>query len=52
LEFFGYDLDRAVSAIVAIKDSVDGSKDVDLIGMEHLDSRYIKAVNYTTKAVC
>jgi hypothetical protein len=47
LEFFGYDLDRAVSAIVAIKDSVDGSKDVDLIGMEHLDSRYIKAVNYT-----
>jgi FAD/FMN-containing dehydrogenase len=27
-----------------------GSKDVDLIGMEHLDSRYIKAVNYTTKA--
>jgi FAD/FMN-containing dehydrogenase/Fe-S oxidoreductase len=50
LEFFGYDLDRAVSAIVAIKDSVDSSKDVDLIGMEHLDSRYIKAVNYTTKA--
>ncbi len=50
LEFFGYDLDRAVSAIVAIKDSVDNSKYVDLIGMEHLDSRYIKAVNYTTKA--
>jgi hypothetical protein len=40
LEFFGYDLDRAVSAIVAIKDSVDDSKDVDLIGMEHLDSRF------------
>ncbi len=50
LEFFGHDLDRAVSAIVAVKDSVDNSTEVDLVGMEHLDSRYIKAVNYTTKA--
>lgn len=50
LEFFGHDLDNAVSAIVAIKDSVDDSPDVDLVGMEHLDARYIKAVNYTTKA--
>ena len=50
LEFFGHDLDNAVSAIVAIKDSVDNNNDVDLIGMEHLDARYIKAVHYTTKA--
>ncbi|SMN13346.1 FAD/FMN-containing dehydrogenases [Bathymodiolus heckerae thiotrophic gill symbiont] len=50
LEFFGYDLDKAVSAIVAIKNSVDNDANVDLIGMEHLDARYIKAVNYTTKA--
>ncbi len=50
LEFFGHDLDNAVSAIVAIKDSVDSNQDVDLVGMEHLDARYVKAVNYTTKA--
>ncbi len=50
LEFFGHDLDKAVSAIVAIKDSIQENSDVDLIGMEHLDARYIKAVNYTTKA--
>ncbi|TEU21885.1 MAG: FAD-binding oxidoreductase, partial [Gammaproteobacteria bacterium] len=50
LEFFGHDLDNAVSAIVAIKDNVDGNQDVDLVGMEHLDARYVKAVNYTTKA--
>jgi len=50
LEFFGHDLGKAVSAIVAIKDSVDENADIDLIGMEHLDDRYIKAVKYTTKA--
>jgi len=50
LEFFGHDLDNAVSAIVAVKDSVDSSADIDLVGMEHLDARYIKAVHYTTKA--
>ncbi len=50
LEFFGHDLNKAVSAIVEIKDSVDASNDVDLVGMEHLDARYIKAVHYTTKA--
>ena len=50
LEFFGHDLNQATSAIVAIKDCVDASDDVDLVGMEHLDARYIKAVDYTTKA--
>ncbi|RUA04741.1 MAG: FAD-linked oxidase, partial [Gammaproteobacteria bacterium] len=50
LEFFGYDLECAVSSIVDIKDSVDSNSEVDLVGMEHLDARYIKAVGYTTKA--
>lgn len=50
LEFFGHDLKATVSTIVDIKNSVDSNTDVDLIGMEHLDARYIKAVHYTTKA--
>ncbi|CAC9613928.1 FAD/FMN-containing dehydrogenases [uncultured Gammaproteobacteria bacterium] len=50
LEFFGHDLKLAVSSIVEIKDSIDANAQVDLVGMEHLDARYIKAVNYTTKA--
>ncbi len=50
LEFFGHDLKAAVSTIVDIKTLIDSVKDVDLVGMEHLDARYIKAVNYTTKA--
>ena len=50
LEFFGHDLNNAVSAIVAIKDSIDANSYVDLVGMEHLDARYVKAVKYTTKA--
>jgi len=50
LEFFGHDSHKATSAIVQIKDCVDTCSDVDLVGMEHLDARYIKAVNYTTKA--
>ena len=50
LEFFGYDLTAAVSSIVKIKESVDQNSAVDLVGMEHLDARYIKAVSYTTKA--
>lgn len=50
LEFFGHDLKAAVSTIVDIKDLIDNAKEVDLVGMEHLDARYIKAVNYTTKA--
>jgi len=50
LEFFGHDLKAAVSSIVKIKESVDKNSAVDLVGMEHLDARYIKAVSYTTKA--
>ncbi len=50
LEFFGHDLKGAVSSIVSIKQSVDDNPEVDLVGMEHLDARYIKAIGYTTKA--
>lgn len=50
LEFFGDDLKSAVCSIVEIKNSIDKNAGVDLVGMEHLDARYVKAVNYTTKA--
>ena len=50
LEFFGNDLGRAVPAIVEVKDYLDGHDDVVLAGLEHLDERYVRAVNYTTKA--
>jgi FAD/FMN-containing dehydrogenase/Fe-S oxidoreductase len=50
LEFFGSDLHRAVPAIVETKDYLDARNDVLLSGLEHLDERYIKAVNYSTKA--
>ena len=50
LEFFGADLRRAVPAIVETKDYLDARADVLLSGLEHLDERYIKAVNYSTKA--
>lgn len=50
LEFFGFDTKAAVCTIVSIKDSIDASDNVDLVGMEHLDYRYIKAVRYSTKA--
>ncbi|MDH5720092.1 MAG: DUF3683 domain-containing protein [Spirochaetia bacterium] len=49
LEFFGADLKKAVPAIVEIKNKVGQARDVSLIGLEHLDERYLKAVNYTTK---
>ncbi|MBK5969576.1 FAD-linked oxidase [Thiorhodovibrio winogradskyi] len=50
LEFFGADLERAVPAIVEIKDMIDGLAKVQIAGLEHLDERYIRAVNYSTKA--
>ena len=50
LEFFGNDLSRAVPAIVETKDYLDGRPDVVLSGLEHLDERYVRAVNYSTKA--
>jgi len=50
LEFFGSDLGRAVPAIVEVKDYVEGRGDVLLSGLEHLDERYLRAIDYSTKA--
>jgi FAD/FMN-containing dehydrogenase/Fe-S oxidoreductase len=50
LEFFGHDLGKAVPAIVETKNYLDGRRDVLLAGLEHLDDRYVRAVNYSTKA--
>ena len=50
LEFFGDDLSRAVPAIVETKDYLDQHDHVQLTGLEHLDERYVRAVNYSTKA--
>jgi FAD/FMN-containing dehydrogenase/Fe-S oxidoreductase len=50
LEFFGADLRRAVPAIVETKDYLDAHPAVGLLGLEHLDERYIMAVKYSTKA--
>ena len=50
LEFFAADLHKAVPAITETKDYLDNLQGVQLAGMEHLDERYVKAVDYTTKA--
>ncbi len=49
LEFFG-DLQRAVPAIVEVKNYIDRHPKAILAGLEHLDERYVKAVGYATKA--
>jgi len=50
LEFFGTDLSLAVPAIVEIKNLVESLPDVRMAGLEHLDERYVRAVEYSTKA--
>jgi len=50
LEFFGADLGRAVPAIVEIQDYVATLAEVKIAGLEHLDERYVRAVDYSTKA--
>ncbi|NOX43200.1 MAG: FAD-binding oxidoreductase, partial [Gammaproteobacteria bacterium] len=50
LEFFGHDLRKAVPAIIETKEYLDKQPDIELAGLEHLDERYVQAVNYTTKA--
>ncbi len=50
LEFFGSHLRKAVPAIVEIKNYLDQTPNVFLMGMEHLDERYVRAVKYSTKA--
>src|SRR5207237_9790705 len=49
LEFFGL-ARNAVPTIVEIKNFVDAHPQVQLAGLEHLDSRYVKAVGYATKS--
>jgi FAD/FMN-containing dehydrogenase/Fe-S oxidoreductase len=50
LEFFGSDISPAVRAIIDIKAYVEGLSGVLLSGLEHLDERYLRAVDYSTKA--
>lgn len=50
LEFYDYDLRTSVPAIVQLRDELSLNPEVDLAGLEHLDWRYIKAVNYTPKS--
>ncbi|KXX65391.1 DUF3683 domain-containing protein [Marichromatium gracile] len=50
MEFFGTDLDLAVPAIVEIKDYIESLPEVLVAGLEHLDERYVRAVDYSTKA--
>ncbi len=50
LEFFGTDLAKAVPAIVEIKGYLDALPDILLSGLEHLDERYLRAIQYSTKA--
>ncbi|MCU7807871.1 MAG: DUF3683 domain-containing protein, partial [Candidatus Thiodiazotropha sp. (ex Semelilucina semeliformis)] len=50
MEFFGSDIGKAVPAIVELKDYLDQHDEVLLVGLEHLDERYLKAVKYSTKA--
>jgi FAD/FMN-containing dehydrogenase/Fe-S oxidoreductase len=50
MEFFGTDLSLAVPAIVEVKDFIDALADVQVAGLEHLDERYVRAVDYSTKA--
>ena len=49
MEFYGSDLHDAVPAIVEITDSLEKNEQVLLSGLEHLDERYVRAVNYTPK---
>lgn len=50
LEFYGTDLHQAVPAVVEIRDDLLADPDVALAGLEHLDDRYIRAVQYSPKA--
>ena len=50
LEFFGTDLAVSVPAIVEIKAYLDQHAQVDCAGLEHLDERYVRAIDYNAKA--
>ncbi len=50
LEFYNRDLRVAIPAIVEIKNFLDKHPHILLSGLEHLDERYVKAVNYASKS--
>ena len=50
MEFFGNDIGKSVPAIIELKDYIEALPGVQMVGLEHLDERYIKAVKYSTKA--
>lgn len=50
MEFYGQNLRQAVLSITEVKDYIDQTDGILLAGLEHLDDRYIKAVNYSAKA--
>ena len=50
MEFFGTDLSLAVPAIVEIRDAIASLPGVLIAGLEHLDERYLRALDYATKA--
>ncbi len=49
-EYFSKDSRLSVPAIVETKEYIEKQAGVFLTGLEHLDERYIKAVNYSSKS--
>ena len=49
-EFFGQELSKATSAMVRIKEHVDAVYGAHLEGLEHFDSKYVKAIEYISKS--
>lgn len=50
LEFFGDEMSQAAEAIREVKDYFDGQDGVLLTALEHLDERYLYAINYNVKS--
>ncbi len=50
MEFFGADLSLAVPAIQEVRNFVEALPGVQIAGLEHLDERYLRALDYSTKA--
>jgi len=49
-EFFGQELSKATHAMVHIKEHVDAFEGAHLEGLEHFDSKYVKAIEYISKS--
>lgn len=50
MEFYGANLSLAVPAILEIRNYIEKLPDVRIAGLEHLDERYLRALDYSTKA--